>query len=100
MSPKGVNYYESDSAYCSTERGNCFRPQQGLTIMNSSTEMIERFLFCFRPQQGLTIMNSYKRTKERLKGISFRPQQGLTIMNKEVYILNITQYSVSVPNRG
>ena len=39
---------------------NCFRPQQGLTIMNFSNGIptICANLIGFRPQQGLTIMNS------------------------------------------
>ena len=38
----------------------------------------------FRPQQGLTIMNSnYEKALNLLNKGSFRPQQGLTIMNIE-----------------
>ena len=39
----------------------CFRPQQGLTIMNCDSfesVYIVTQKECFRPQQGLTIMNS------------------------------------------
>ena len=36
----------------------CFRPQQGLTIMNDEDDIYSLLgLDCFRPQQGLTIMN-------------------------------------------
>ena len=35
----------------------CFRPQQGLTIMNLEDEESQEVIDRFRPQQGLTIMN-------------------------------------------
>ena len=35
----------------------CFRPQQGLTIMNKNGYIYGVSEKCFRPQQGLTIMN-------------------------------------------
>ena len=63
-----------------------FRPQQGLTIMNSSDKFVHPYIarkISFRPQQGLTIMNSGDSTDLSLllDKTSFRPQQGLTIMN-------------------
>ena len=37
---------------------HCFRPQQGLTIMNNETDFYSiNSNRGFRPQQGLTIMN-------------------------------------------
>ena len=44
--------------------------------------MIRSLKICFRPQQGLTIMNDKESEwiDEEVKE-SFRPQQGLTIMN-------------------
>ena len=41
-------------------------------------------LGCFRPQQGLTIMNIFSaETARKLRQHRFRPQQGLTIMNMD-----------------
>ena len=40
-----------------------FRPQQGLTIMNTqegNTVRVSKNKYSFRPQQGLTIMNTSK----------------------------------------
>ena len=78
-SPTGVNYYEYIFHYYTTEV-ICFRPQQGLTIMNESAKKFKRWVTseCFRPQQGLTIMNS------------------LRSQMSSVYECNL----VSVPNRG
>ena len=57
-SPTGVTYYES---YCfsisDTALSSCFRPQQGLPIMNYNHEYDKVLINCFRPQQGLPIMN-------------------------------------------
>ena len=36
---------------------------------------------CFRPQQGLPIMNTIQMMKSFIMMKSFRPQQGLPIMN-------------------
>ena len=63
-SPTGVNYYEFENDFFFTGRvDDCFRPQQGLTIMNASqfgkTAVI--IGISFRPQQGLTIMNIYEK---------------------------------------
>ena len=58
-SPTGVNHYEFLENHIKAVKENGFRPQQGLTIMNSY--MINYTLswkrHSFRPQQGLTIMN-------------------------------------------
>ena len=55
---------------------------------------------CFRPQQGLTIMNSLKLFIEFNNKDCFRPQQGLTIMNSDFGEALATNREVSVPNRG
>ena len=55
----------------------------------------------FRPQQGLTIMNTNDIQRMATEeAISFRPQQGLTIMNYINLIQDVEHLSVSVPNRG
>ena len=57
-SPTGVNHYELTCARIMPEDLKiCFRPQQGLTIMNKRPKDVTRALIRFRPQQGLTIMN-------------------------------------------
>ena len=60
-SPTGVNYYEcnEDCPFLKYLQEKCFRPQQGLTIMNLHMKILEvlELITCFRPQQGLTIMN-------------------------------------------
>ena len=93
----------------------CFRPQQGLPIMNKDKGTLELSKNGFRPQQGLPIMNSNLKTsfleRQRLfpsptgvtyyelvikiykkikKEKSFRPQQGLPIMNP--YLQNPDKY--------
>ena len=78
-SPTGVNHYEFEDEY-GLEVYDCFRPQQGLTIMNNIKKIIIILGLGFRPQQGLTIMNYYNVKYSRF-WYCFRPQQGLTIMN-------------------
>ena len=59
-------------------------------------------MICFRPQQGLTIMNTNMTRKEMDQLNGFRPQQGLTIMNN-YYLFKYKScfnIKVSVPNRG
>ena len=68
---------------------DCFRPQQGLTIMNIR-EMPKKYIDKngFRPQQGLTIMNGLQKFNSNIdRSDGFRPQQGLTIMNIEIYAI-------------
>ena len=58
-SPTGVNHYEYEFSECYKLTRKCFRPQQGLTIMNKKV-LDQASMACrygFRPQQGLTIMN-------------------------------------------
>ena len=61
-----------------------FRPQQGLTIMNSEYNFQTSKKFTQFPSP--TGVNYYEfsiglRLNEMKKKLSFRPQQGLTIMN-------------------
>ena len=62
-SPTGVNYYEYGYQVKKGSKAviKSFRPQQGLTIMNSRQSIQCGLNVCFRPQQGLTIMNQKKR---------------------------------------
>ena len=57
---------------------HCFRPQQGLTIMNSNITLLDTLSsHSFRPQQGVTIMNKQHDNKRRIRQeMGFRPQQG------------------------
>ena len=54
---------------------NCFRPQQGLTIMNWKRQRCCRELgyVRFRPQQGLTIMNSHETISVLVKAFEMFP---------------------------
>ena len=63
---------------------HCFRPQQGLTIMNRRHIPYVRVGLGFRPQQGLTIMNNVSEDQKNFLIKGFRPQQGLTIMNNKM----------------
>ena len=62
-SPTGVTYYDLDELMDMKEEYWCFRPQQGLPIMNDwmRFQSLDGVLFGFRPQQGLPIMNWRKR---------------------------------------
>ena len=91
--PAGVNYYESIRfSFLFVFSLNCFRPQQGLTIMNDDNIVRSRKMKAtsFRPQQGLTIMNLHLFHCRRTCP-SFRPQQGLIPSFFKL---------VSVPSRG
>ena len=85
VSPTGVTYYEFYAwVFYTIEKQwvHCFRPQQGLTIMNGKLIYPSETRLSFRPQQGLTIMNSHDKLLEEYESRDcFRPQQGLTIMN-------------------
>ena len=79
VSPTGVTYYEFYAwVFYTIEKQwvHCFRPQQGLTIMNGKLIYPSETRLSFRPQQGLTIMNT------------------LLCHGKEI------EEEVSVPNRG
>ena len=82
-SPTGVKYYELESQTSGKNvKKPCFRPQQGLSIMNRSSHLMTATASrCFRPQQGLSIMNYCE--DHDIENIidGFRPQQGLSIMN-------------------
>ena len=62
-SPTGVKYYELESQTSGKNvKKPCFRPQQGLSIMNRSSHLMTATASrCFRPQQGLSIRNLYLR---------------------------------------
>ena len=51
--------------------------------MNLHAHFLAMSQTCFRPQQGLSIMNLGKRTGGKSSGC-FRPQQGLSIMNQTI----------------
>ena len=84
-SPTGVTYYECE--FCRLNYSyyeECFRPQQGLPIMNfeKGGGLYVTITTCFRPQQGLPIMNLKRMNTIMGKCYHcFRPQQGLPIMN-------------------
>ena len=48
---------------------------------NLKKELIKSHVVCFRPQQGLLIMNLVAFSGGKDSGVGFRPQQGLLIMN-------------------
>ena len=58
-SPTGVKYYELGDVKVEIIIDDGFRPQQGLSIMNSLLEWLILLEVSngFRPQQGLSIMN-------------------------------------------
>ena len=103
-SPTGVNYYELAHTLHGAYYVYCFRPQQGLTIMNKYNRVWGSVatLYSFRPQQGLTIMNSKKIEKLRKELKWFPSPTGVNYyecLESQGYRCNLN-IVVSVPNRG
>ena len=81
-SPTGVTYYEFMETFKDELVKFVSVPNRGylLWILFNVALKSAKIVNCFRPQQGLPIMNHYK-MNYRLAEICFRPQQGLPIMN-------------------
>ena len=104
-SPAGVNYYESFPSEIAKELvKKQFPSPAGVNYYESNwgkNDGTQHTNTCFRPQQGLTIMNCLKMAHGLQNLIySFRPQQGLTIMNFAKFIVKFMKFFVSVPSRG
>ena len=84
-SPTGVTYYEliNDEDLLEIQTGIMFPSPTGVTYYEYDNGYIhkQQLYYCFRPQQGLLIMNNNYIIHVVLMGIGFRPQQGLLIMN-------------------
>ena len=60
-SPTGVTYYECHVVLTKEDWQNCFRPQQGLLIMNTNSKTIEFRIFRgFPSPTGVTYYESTK----------------------------------------
>ena len=66
-SPTGATYYEYEIHKYNSRKNEirCFRPQQGLPIMNLLADVCILIILCFRPQQGLPIMNPYLQNPDK-----------------------------------
>ena len=84
-SPTGVTYYELKNIYALEKEVFTFPSPTGVTYYEFLKLLIlmkSKIIICFRPQQGLPIMNDGIDICGRIDAYnSFRPQQGLPIMN-------------------